>query len=179
MSKLAVDIRPAVQADAAAVARVHVETWRSAYAGLIPDDYLVGMSERRQRGAWHRLLAQRNAREGVLVAEAPGPERNQVVGFGSCGRGRDPGLPFDGEIYTLYVALDWQGKGLGRRLLHGLFGSLARAGCASAGLWVLSGNPARYFYEAVGGEACALRQERFAGALLDETAYRWTDLSIR
>lgn len=42
-------IRVARLDDAAAVAEVYVETWRSAYAGLLPDKVLTGMSESRQR----------------------------------------------------------------------------------------------------------------------------------
>jgi NAD(P)-dependent dehydrogenase (short-subunit alcohol dehydrogenase family) len=34
-------IRRARPADAAAIGAVHVATWRSAYAGVLPDDYLA------------------------------------------------------------------------------------------------------------------------------------------
>ncbi len=34
-------IRTATAADAAGIARVHVETWRDAYAGLIPNEVLL------------------------------------------------------------------------------------------------------------------------------------------
>ncbi|MCG8357468.1 MAG: GNAT family N-acetyltransferase, partial [Kiloniellales bacterium] len=177
MSELAVDVRPADPKDAAAIAHVHVDTWRATYAGLLPDRYLLQMNEARQRLMWYRLLSQSAGHnEGVLVAKAPGAQGGQVVGFGSAGRCRVASLPFDGEVYTLYVAPDWQGQGLGRRLLVGLFRALHRSGLRSAGLWVLSGNPSRFFYEAMGGESCAKRQEPFAGRLLDETAYCWSDL---
>jgi hypothetical protein len=32
--------REAIIADVAAIARVHVESWRTTYRGLLPDDYL-------------------------------------------------------------------------------------------------------------------------------------------
>ena len=47
---------------------------------------------------------------------------------------------------------------------------------SDAALWVLSGNPSRYFYEAMGGKPIAERKEAFAGTMLDETAYAWLDL---
>jgi ribosomal protein S18 acetylase RimI-like enzyme len=164
-------VRPARPADASAIAKVHVETWRATYAGLVPDAYLVGMGEERQSRSWQRLLGHRGL-ESVLVAEAGG----QVVGFGSFGRARPGRLPYKGEIFTLYVAGDWQGRGLGRRLLGHMFHAMARDGLSDAFLWVLSSNPSRFFYEAMGGERAAMRQEPFAGTLLDETAYAWTDL---
>ena len=43
-----VAIRRAQAGDAEAIARIHVETWRATYAGLLPDRYLVGMSAQGQ-----------------------------------------------------------------------------------------------------------------------------------
>jgi ribosomal protein S18 acetylase RimI-like enzyme len=168
-------VREARVEDAAGIARVHVETWRAAYAGLVPDAYLVGMNEQGQALVWQRLLSSRG-RESVLVAEAAAPNGRQLVGFGSFGRARRGTLPYKGEIYTLYVAGDWQGRGLGRRLLAGMFRAMALDGLPDAFLWVLTSNPSRFFYEAVGGDRVATRQEAFAGTLLDETAYAWPDL---
>ena len=75
------------------------------------------------------------------------------------------------------MAIDWQGRGLGSRLLGALFSALRGAGVSDAYLWVLAGNPARFFYETMGGTRVAERQESFAGTLLDEIAYGWSDLS--
>jgi ribosomal protein S18 acetylase RimI-like enzyme len=165
-------LRRAKRSDAAAIARVHVETWRAAYAGLVPDAYLVGMTEAGQTSSWRRSLS--GGGGANLVAETVD---GQVVGFGSCGRSRLGNLSFQGEVYALYVAIDWQGQGLGRRLLGGLFSQLRGANVSDAYLWVLAGNPARFFYETMGGTRIAERQESFAGTLLDEIAYGWSDLS--
>ena len=56
--------------DAEAIARVHVAAWRAAYAGVVPDRYLVAMSQAGQARQWRRLLGPSRARETVLVAEA-------------------------------------------------------------------------------------------------------------
>ncbi len=171
-----VTVRRARPSDAPAIAKVHVETWRATYAGLVPDAYLVGMREERQTLSWQRLLNNRGL-ESVLVAEVAEETGRHIVGFGSFGRARPGKLPYRGEIYTLYVAGDWQGRGLGRRLLTGMFRGLVKTGLPDAYLWVLTGNPTRFFYEAMGGERAATRQEAFAGTLLDETAYAWPDLA--
>jgi hypothetical protein len=34
------EVRRAVSGDAASIARVHVESWRSTYAGIVPEAYL-------------------------------------------------------------------------------------------------------------------------------------------
>lgn len=169
-----VTLRPGRPADAAAIACVHVETWRNAYAGLVPDAYLVGMTEARQAVQWDAELRRRPGGERVLVAETLGPDGREIVGFGSCGRAR--GGPCPGEVYTLYVASDWQGRGIGRRLLTGLFRVLVGHSLNGAVIWVLSANPARYFYEAMGGQRAAERHEAFVGVELEETAYAWPNL---
>ena len=171
-------IRPARLADAAGIAAIHVETWQSAYAGIIGDDYLVGLKDRATVRSWRRELLSSHSGHQVLAAVARDPASgvSQIVGFGSCGRRRSVALPYGGEIYTLYVSSDWQGRGLGRRLLTGLFRRLVLSDRRSAFLWVLSANPSRWFYEAMAGRPVAERRERFAGSLLEETAYAWPDL---
>lgn len=176
-----VRIRPARPDDALAIARIHVETWRAAYAGVLPDDYLVRMTERGQAAAWRHALARRGRGETVLVAElpdgVPGAGPGGLVGFGSCGRQRNRGLPYGGEVFTLYVAPDWQGRGIGRDLLGALFRRLYEAGMREAVIWVVAANPARWFYEALGGRRAAARRQSFAGAPLEEIAYAWPDLA--
>lgn len=169
-----VSLRRARPEDAAAIARVHVETWRTAYPGLVPAPYLVAMTERRQTRQWTALLRDQDRRGVTLVAQAPRGAASSVVGFGSAGRARDRADL--GEIYALYVAPDWQGHGIGRDLTTALFRALLDLGLPSAIVWVLSANPARFFYEAMGGVAGATRSERFANQDLPLTGYVWSDL---
>ena len=175
MPELAATIRHARPTDAAAIARVHVATWQDAYPGMLPEHYLAGMTEGRQVATWRHWITAPGRAGAVKVAEAPTGPKPEIVGFGSCGSMR-AGLPYAGEVFTLYVATDWQGHGLGRRLLRALFEALVRRGTADAALWVLADNPARFFYEAMGGRRVGARQEAFAGTRLDELAYAWPDL---
>lgn len=172
-----VAIRPARLSDANGIADVHIETWREAYAGVIQDSYLLELDAGVQARAWQRDIVGRRPGAGILVATVKGARREQVVGFGSWGRCRSAALPYAGEVYMLYILNDWQGRGVGRRMLGALFRQIARSERNSAFLWVLSANPARFFYDAMGGRPVAERQESFAGSLLDETAYAWPDLT--
>jgi len=168
-------IRRAVAGDARGIARVHVETWRSAYAGILPDRVIVQMSVDDKAAAWRQLIQRQNATEAVLVAIA---EEKIVAGFASCGpTGPETMLGYDGEIHTLYVQPDWQEQGLGRGLLCGCLRVLAAADISAAFLWVLAGNPSRFFYEAMGGKRIGERDEALWGTLVPEIAYGWRDLS--
>jgi ribosomal protein S18 acetylase RimI-like enzyme len=166
-------LRPALPRDADAIARVHVEVWQSTYAGLVPADYLARMSVARSSPQWHRAAAQAEKGNDLLVAEID----EEVVGFVSFGPTRNPEMLFTGEIYALYLAVDWQGQGLGRRLLTIALEALLKAGHRGAMVWVLAANPSRFFYEAMGGQRSGERQEAFAGTNLEEQAYGWPDLA--
>ena len=174
MSGLA--IRRATPADARAVARVHVETWRAAYAGILPDRVIVQMTVDDKAASWRQSIARQCAREAVLAAVVPG---DGVVGFASCGPAVSGPAGFAGEVYTLYVLPDWQERGVGRALLGACFAALRSAGLGSALIWVLADNPSRFFYEAMGGTRVGERDETLWGVVLHEAAYGWPDLAAK
>ncbi len=51
-----VAIRAARLEDAGAIAHVHVESWRTTYAGIVPDAYLAGLDEILRTRLWHEWL---------------------------------------------------------------------------------------------------------------------------
>lgn len=164
-------VRRARRGDAAAIGALHVESWRDAYAGILPDTVLLRMSASAEGQKWAHVLAHG---ETVLIAESGG----RTVGFGSCGAARGTALDYAGEVYTLYVHPDYHGEGIGRRLLQEMFVALRRMGHRSAVIWVLQSNPSRYFYEAMGGTRVADRRERLWGADLPQVAYGWRSLAV-
>ncbi len=165
-------LRPALPRDADGIARVHVETWQSAYAGLVPTDYLARMTVARSSNQWYRAAAQATKGNDLMVAEIDG----EIVGFAAFGPSRSRDMSYGGEVFALYVTVDWQGQDLGRRLLVTAFEALAKEGHRGAFVWVLAENPSRFFYEAMGGVRAGERMEKFAGVSLQELAYAWPDL---
>jgi len=167
-------VRRARAGDARGCARVYVDAWRDAYAGLVPDRALLAMSRERQERYWAAAIADGNRqtlRGAVHVAEADGG----IVGVTSFGVSRKPDFGYRGEVFTLYVAGDHQGLGIGRDLLRRGLAGLRDAGCVPAFVWVLSGNPSRFFYDAMGGTKVAEKREELWGALLDQEAWGWPD----
>lgn len=172
--KVGTVIRRAGAGDESAIGRIYVETWRSAYPGMLPDRVLIGMSATRQRAAWRHAIAAQRGPEAVLVAE---DADHRVVGFASCGRARALGGTYGGEIFTLYVLPDHQGRGYGRGLLRGCLRHLRACGLDSALVWMLAQNPSRFFYQAMDAVRVAERNEPLWGVKLPETAYAWRDLA--
>jgi len=173
MSAVTATVRPARPADAEAVARIYVETWRSAYPGILPDQVLIGMSQDRQEATWRAILSERGG-QSAFVAECGAAG---VVGFATAGPARVGPAGYRGEVYTLYVLEDHQGRGLGRRLLSASLAALHARRLGPALVWVLGANPARFFYEAMGGRPLAQRTARMGGAEHEELAYGWADLA--
>ena len=168
-------VRPAETGDAAAIAKVHVDTWRTAYRGLLADDYLASLSEAHYAERWRRSLADRTSR--VYVAESS----EGVVGFASGGRERAGEDRFAGELYAIYVLEDAQGHGHGRGLVRAVVGGLRELGLRDMIVWVLRDNPpARRFYERLGGVYVREQPITIGSSLLQEVSYGWRSLdSVR
>jgi ribosomal protein S18 acetylase RimI-like enzyme len=165
-----ITIRPARPGDARDISRLDIETWRATYAGILSTPYLVGLSERRREAGWRSVIL-REPRD-VRVATDPS---GVIIGFGSCGPNRSDRF-FAGEVFTLYVAPDWQNQGIGRRLLLTLFRRLVSTGRRSAIVWVLRDNPSRFFYERLGGQQVSRKGLAVGGTSIAAIAYGWRDL---
>ena len=165
-----ITVRSARPEDAHSIAQLDVETWRATYAGVLSAAYLVGLSERRRELGWRNVIL-REPRD-VRVAVGDG---DALLGFGSCGPNRGD-HSFAGEVFTLYVAPDWQNQGIGRRLLIALFRRLVAVGRSSAIVWVLRDNPSRFFYERLGGRLVKRRTFAVAASTVEAVAYGWSDL---
>src|SRR6185312_3299606 len=165
-----ITIRAARLDDAGPIAQVDVETWQAAYAGILTTPYLAGLTTARRETGWTNLI--RKEPHDVQVAAAGD---GTIVGFGSCGKCR--GEPdFTSEVFTLYVAPDWQNRGIGRRLLLAMFERLAEQGHGSVVIWVLRENPARFFYQRLGGKEVRRKLLPFNGAQVAASGYGWRDL---
>lgn len=167
-------VRPATPRDIPAIARIHVDAWRAAYRGVVPDAYLDALSVagRAQRLAGSGLAYPRGA-GFTLVAERAG----QVVGFASGGPSRDVTIPFEGELYAIYLRPGNERRGVGRALMRAVVDGLAAQGHRSMYAFVLVGNArARAFYAALGGESIVRKTIEVGGAQLMEVAYGWRRL---
>jgi ribosomal protein S18 acetylase RimI-like enzyme len=174
--ELIAKIRPAIDKDVKAIANIYVESWRSTYAGIVPDKILIEMSVERQMAMWARAIHNIEGlkREKILVIEE---ENSGVIGVGSCGFNRDRVTVYSGEVYTLYIHPDYQGKGYGEQLLAGLFNIMIAREYNTALIWVLALNPSRFFYEVMGGKRLSEREEKLWGTVLTEVSYGWDDLA--
>ena len=142
------NVRAAVPADAHGIARVHVDSWRTTYAGIVPDKVLARLSYSNRERFWHNVLNERDSQNSVFVAES---NVGEIAGFVSGGPEREGIEGYDGELYAIYLYADVQGQGTGRQLTVSVANALAKRGFHALLTWVLADNPACGFYEALGG----------------------------
>jgi len=174
MDESTIRIRVARPDDAAPVARIYVESWHDTYAAILPKRLLCAMTPQGQAARWRAAITA-SRREQVLVAEC---DHYGVVGMSSLGPSRDTALGYDGEVYTLYVDPAFFGRGAGRALLRGGFSSLRARGFSSCVIWAHARNPARFFYEALGGRLIAERMQQMMGDAVPEAAFGWRKLAL-
>jgi ribosomal protein S18 acetylase RimI-like enzyme len=166
-----ISIRPATPNDALGIAHVHVDSWRTTYAGIVPNEYLAGLNEANRASGWREQLA-----SDILVYVAD--LDREVVGFIGGGRIREPIETYDAELYAIYLLKNAQGQGIGRQLLHQLSTSLRSKGFHSMVVWVLEQNPAKHFYIRTGAQLLASKEIEIGGATLTEVACGWPNLKL-
>lgn len=166
-------IRRGVVEDAKAGSKMHADTWRISYRGLVPDALLDGLKDDRWEAGWRRGFESLDPTRVVHVAEIDG----RIVGFAGGGRARTGAPPeYVGEVYALYVSPEHQGQGIGRVLLRAAAEGLIERGLVPIVIWTLFNNPAsRGFYESLGGTVIGEKRELFEGYELHEVAYGWLD----
>lgn len=176
---MTVSIRRARPGDAMAMARVHLASWRNTYPTLLPASYLANLSVSREAAGYEQGLALGRGGHAGFLAIADGVETpgGGVVGFVTGGFARRTGIA-EGEVETLYLLDDFQGRGIGRRLMRAMASHLASLGAQSAFAWVLEGNNSRFFYERLGARAAAREVVRFAGQDLPQRAYAWDPIHL-
>jgi ribosomal protein S18 acetylase RimI-like enzyme len=167
-------IREATAVDAESIARVRVATWRAAYPGVIDDTWLDAMSVDTWRD---RYLRSFDPAPTAAFTRVAADDEGRVVGFATAGAARGGVVSRTGEVWLIYLLPDAQRHGLGTRLMRSMARGLEQRGLASLVVWSLARNePARRFYERLGGRLAGERMTAVGAQRLPEVAYGWEDL---
>lgn len=165
-------IREAKIEDAAAIAKVHVDSWRTTYQGIVPGQYLAGLSYERSEWMWRDILSNSQPLNFTVVAE---DDQGNIVGFANGGREREGNPTYTGEVFAIYLLAEFQRRGIGSQLMVVLVSRLIQSGLTSLLVWVLEENPGRRFYERLGGKLGSQKVLNIGGANLTIVSYVWED----
>ena len=163
-------IRTADSRDAGAIAAVHVASWRTTYAGIVPSAFLDSLNVEDRTRRWEEIFATQDSLFFVAEDEAG------IFGFVNGGMIRQPIAGYDAELYALYLLRERQGQGAGRALFRSLAGALVSQNLSSMVVWVLAQNPTVGFYRRMGGIQVAEQKIEIAGVELEELAFGWESL---
>jgi len=164
-------IREATPADAAGIARVHVESWRTTYPGIMPQAHLDALSLAEHEQLWQGRLGEDLS--GQTHSFVAADNSGEIIGFVRGGPIHFDDPEYTAEIYTLYLLKSQQGHGLGRGLLAAIAKRLRQDGHTNLFLWTHVRNPARGFYEKLGGVAVRTTQRTLKGIVYDDVGYGW------
>lgn len=135
------EIRKATASDIPDISRIHALTWKAAYQGLVPQQFLDELKE----DNWVEVFTNSMRKHPFTVQMVF--DRDTPVGCISYGQSRDSGLPDWGEIVSFYLLPQYWGKGYGKLLMDTAMADLGRT-FRSVYIWVLKENRrARRFYE--------------------------------
>ena len=163
------EIRRATADDAQCLAKVHVEAWRSAYKGIVPDSHLAKLDVSRQTERFRKWLSEPSGE--TYVAE----QDSEIAGYITLGSCSDADVDKGdiGEIWGIYIDPKHWRKGIGRLLCRKGEEVLRSLGYTVVVLRVFEANDqARGFYEAMGFEADGSAKELTIGVALAAIRYR-------
>jgi hypothetical protein len=142
-------LREATQFDAAAIARLHADSWRSAYRGMLSDDYLDHRVYSERDALWKQRFSESTENPFfAILAQVD----SDLAGFACVFPDHDP--IYGAFLDNLHVVPQRTGQGIGMRLLAAVAERLVnyekRGGLY---LWVIAKNSrARQFYSKAGAQ---------------------------
>ena len=163
-------VRAGRAADAPALARIQVESWRAELSGLVPDDVLDQLTAAAALTEWESrwreaITSPPTGKHHVLVAvtKAEGDGATLApVGFASAGPATDQDKwpATDGQLHELRVLPAHAATGHASRLLHAVADTLAEDGLRTLSTWALEADAGhREFLAAAGFEPDGARGE--------------------
>lgn len=166
------EIRKASKEDVKSVSRVYIDSWRTTYRGLVPEDYLDELS---YEDAEKRWIDFSNNENGPFIYVAIN-DTGKIIGFASGKSIYENN--FDGELNSLYLLQECRGLGVGRYLVSAIAKHFKEKGTYSMMVWVMKQNKSGLgFYERMGGKEYIHRTSTFGGTVVEDVAYVWKDIS--
>lgn len=167
-----IHIRRAIKDDIPGIAKVHVDSWKTTYKGIFPNEFLGNITYEQREKQWENIFQQEDEYQFRFVAETLNGE---IVGFIDGGVERTGTYNCEGELYAIYLLQEYQGMKIGQKLFQALLSDCKNNDMQSLLVWVVTNNPSKKFYEKFNPEKI---DAKFLERLnVEETAYCWRDIN--
>ena len=170
-----VTFRNASQKDAQSIAKLHAESWRLNYRGLLDDQFLDDEVIENRKQVWSERMNSPDLNQRVILAEV----QDELIGFGCLFLNDD--TQYGALLDNLHVAKSYSGKGIGSGIIKRLASEIYNAGeRKDMYLWVLKGNDgAIRLYKKLGAQQKELEVEtEFGNRPVEKYRYYWPNVDI-
>ncbi len=172
MRMVEIHIRRATKSDIAAIAKVHVESWKTTYTGIFENEILENVTFEQRKKQWENIFQKEDNYQFKFVAETL---NGKIIGFIDGGVERSGTYNCDGELYAIYLLQQYQGMKIGQKLFQVLLSECIKNGMQSLLVWVVTNNPAKKFYEKYNPEK--IDTKFLERVQVEETAYCWRNIN--
>lgn len=166
-------IRKANYDDTSGIAKVHVDSWRTTYEGMMPAEFLQSLSYGKRTDLWKDNIAVK--KDYVVVALT---DEGKIIGFGTASKRATNTVEKSGDLTSIYLLEEYKGQGIGKMLLKELFLHFKKLAIEKVFVEVLEGNKTRYFYEYYGAKLIKSVEIKISGTVLKELIYEWDHVDI-
>ena len=150
-----VHIRRAQSGDEETLARIQTESWKAAFAGIVPAELLAQCTNvERAEKMYARLLAERRGNGYILELDG----KAHCIAWWDAAK--DDDMPGAAELRCIHSLPDNWRRGYGSRMMERVLADVKVAGYETIVLWVFARNErAIRFYEAHGFTASGKKQD--------------------
>jgi len=167
-------IRKAEATDVEGIARMHMQSWKETYPGIMPEARMNSLDLQRFINNWKNSFSTGTL---IFVAECDGA----IIGLVSGGTNRPNegcetgiGDECDCEMAALYILQKYHKQGLGRLLFDTFSSEMFQSGYKTMVIWVAKLNPATGFYAAMGGKLADAKIQIITNEPVPVLAYTYT-----
>lgn len=164
-------IREAKLSDAKGIAKVHVDSWKNTYKNILPTEYLEKLSYEQRTELWVRNISKVD--HYVFVAES---DNGEIIGFTDGGKRAENEIEGSGDLTSIYILDQFQGQGIGSKLVNKLFTKLKALGYEKIFVEVLEDNQSKRFYKRLGARLEKTEKINIGNKDLDLLIYVWSNI---
>ena len=162
----------AVKSDYINITALHIKSWQQNNRGILDDNFLENLVQQERLDVWTKRFKNPTDNQHIITAK----NQQQLCGFTCLYGGKDP--KYGTYLDNLHVAKEWQGKGVGKRLIQ-LAGQWTQQQYSNQGLHLfvfMANTTAIGFYERIGGQRKEIRSYDLGdgtGRMGDVGVYYW------
>lgn len=163
-------IRKATIKDSYTVANLIVNGWKTAYKGLLNDEFLNNLSAHKMSENWGKCIQNQTENNNIYVYE----QDEKILGVIRFGAPDDNLSNYNAEIQVLYVEPTLKRKGIGSKLFNFAKNYFINKNITNMIIWCLKGNiPSIKFYEKMGGKITSARKASIHDIELEEVGLEY------